>query len=63
MPLSRERESTVPSTPRGKVEGVGDTLPRDEDGVGEVRWRLRSPFLRAAALEDLMRFLDAEAEA
>lgn len=45
------------------MEGVGDTLPRDEEGVGEVRWRLRSPFLRAAALEDRMRFLDAEAEA
>lgn len=64
MPRSRERESAVPSTPRGRVEGVGETLPRDEDGVGEVRWRLRSPFFRAAELEERMRFLfDADAEA
>ena len=56
MPRSRERESTVPSVPRGKVEGVGLKLPREEEGVGEVRWRFRSPFFKAAVLVR-MRFL------
>jgi hypothetical protein len=56
VPRRRERESVVPSVPRGRVEGVGDTLPREEEGVGEVRWRFLSPFFRAA-LPERMRFL------
>lgn len=46
----------------GNEDGVGLMLPREDDGVGEVRLRLRSPFLTPDALVR-MRFRDAAAAA